>query len=82
MRLNRYSCNRCQGSCRILSVYWEMVPRDTARALLARVAGRLACDASAPLVRLAAVEGLALLLECPESHGVLNAMLPVCIIFD
>lgn len=66
-----------KGACRILSVYWEMVPRDTISALLARVVGRLASDGSSPLVRLGAVEGLSLLLECPASHGALKAMLPV-----
>ena len=49
----------------------------TVRALLARVVGRLASDGASPLVRLGAVEGLSLLLECPESHSVLKAMLPV-----
>lgn len=66
-----------QGACRILSVYWEMIPMPTTRALLARVVGRLASDASSPAVRHGAVEGLTLLLGCPESHSVLKAMLPV-----
>lgn len=47
------------------------------RALLARVVGRLASDASSAAVRLGAVEGLTALLECPESHSVLKSMLPV-----
>lgn len=54
-----------------------MVPTDTTRALLTRVVGRLASDGASPLVRLAAVEGLTLLLDCPHSHGVLKSMLPV-----
>lgn len=54
-----------------------MVPIDTTRALLTRVVGRLASDGASPLVRLAAVEGLTLLLECPASHSVLKSMLPV-----
>ena len=66
-----------QGACRVLSVFWEMVPIDTTRALLTRVVGRLASDGASPLVRLAAVEGLTLLLECPASHSVLKSMLPV-----
>lgn len=49
----------------------------TTRALLARVVGRLASDGASPLVRLGAVEGLSLLLDCPASHSVLKAMLPV-----
>ncbi|CAN0517619.1 unnamed protein product, partial [Scytosiphon promiscuus] len=52
-----------QGACRVLSVFWEMIPTETTRALLTRVVGRLASDASSPLVRLAAVEGLTVLLE-------------------
>lgn len=54
-----------------------MVPRDTARALLTRVVGKLASDGSSPLVRVGAVEGLTILLKCTESHSVLKAMLPV-----
>ncbi|CAM9531234.1 unnamed protein product [Ectocarpus fasciculatus] len=65
-----------KGACRVLSVFWEMVPLDTTRALLTRVVGRLASDGSSPAVRLAAVEGLSLLLECPASHAVLKSMLP------
>lgn len=56
-----------------------MVPLDTTRALLTRVVGRLASDGSSPAVRLAAVEGLSLLLECPASHAVLKSMLPVSV---
>lgn len=70
-------CSTQQGACRVLSVFWEMVPIDTTRALLTRVVGRLASDGASPLVRLAAVEGLTLLLECPASHSVLKSMLPV-----
>lgn len=66
-----------QGSCRILSTYWEAVPLPTARTLLTMVVGRLAADASSPVVRLGAVEGLSCLLEQPASHSVLKAMLPV-----
>ncbi|CAM9302189.1 unnamed protein product, partial [Ectocarpus sp. 4 AP-2014] len=65
-----------KGACRVLSVFWEMVPLDTTRALLTRVVGRLASDGSSPSVRLAAVEGLSVLLECPASHAVLKSMLP------
>ncbi|CAN0076673.1 unnamed protein product, partial [Ectocarpus sp. 12 AP-2014] len=65
-----------KGACRVLSVFWEMVPLDTTRALLTRVVGRLASDGSSPAVRVAAVEGLSVLLECPASHAVLKSMLP------
>jgi len=59
-------------------VYWETFPVETTRALLSRVVGRLASDGASAMVRLGAVEGLvALLLDCPASHGVLKAMLPV-----
>ncbi|CAB1097831.1 unnamed protein product [Ectocarpus sp. CCAP 1310/34] len=68
-----------KGACRVLSVFWEMVPLDTTRALLTRVVGRLASDGSSPAVRLAAVEGLSVLLECPASHAVLKSMLPVSV---
>lgn len=54
-----------------------MVPMPTTRALLARVVGRLASDGASPIVRLGAVEGLSVLLDCPASHSVLKAMLPV-----
>lgn len=66
-----------QGACRVLSLFWEMVPIDTTRALLTRVVGRLASDGASPLVRLAAVEAMSVLLDCPASHGVLKSMLPV-----
>lgn len=67
-----------QGVCQVLSVYWETFPVATTRALLSRVVGRLASDGASAMVRLGAVEGLvALLLDCPASHCVLKAMLPV-----
>ncbi|CAM9742427.1 unnamed protein product, partial [Pylaiella littoralis] len=65
-----------KGACRVLSLFWEMVPIETTRALLTRVVGRLASDGASPVVRLAAVEGMSVLLECPASHGVLKSMLP------
>ncbi|CAN0325026.1 unnamed protein product, partial [Discosporangium mesarthrocarpum] len=65
-----------KGVCQVLAVYWEMLPLPTTRGLLSRVMGRLALDASSPMVRLAATEGLSDLLDCPHSHGVLKAMLP------
>lgn len=72
-----FLCLFSQGACRVLSLFWEMVPIETTRALLTRVVGRLASDGASPVVRLAAVEGMSVLLECPASHGVLKSMLPV-----
>ncbi|CAM9206403.1 unnamed protein product, partial [Phaeothamnion confervicola] len=62
--------------CSVLAAYWEAIPLPTTRALLARVAGQLACDASSPAVRLAAARGLTTLLDCPPALPVLRAMLP------
>ncbi|CAM9644328.1 unnamed protein product [Chrysoparadoxa australica] len=65
-----------RGACRILTVFWEAIPSTTTRPLLTKMAAQLAFDASSPAVRVAVVEGMTALLDCPLALGVLKALLP------
>ncbi|KAA0165644.1 hypothetical protein FNF31_00274 [Cafeteria roenbergensis] len=65
-----------QGTCRILSSFWELVPAATTKRLLARVAGDCARDASSVAVRSAAVDGVAFLLDQVLAHPLLASLLP------
>ena len=46
------------GACRILALYWELIPAATTKALLTTLVKDLAHDASANTVRVAALQGL------------------------
>ena len=50
------------GACRILALYWELIPPITAKALLTAVVRDLAHDAAANTVRIAALAGVQYLL--------------------
>jgi condensin-2 complex subunit G2 len=65
-------CIAVTGVCRVLGVYWELIPEHTIRVLLAHVVNDLAHDSSSSNVRAAVVEGLRYLLDNHLSHPVLK----------
>lgn len=65
-----------EGVCRVASVYWELLPPATIGALLGKVVGDLARDASAASVRVAVVKGLTYLLGNHLSVPLLKKLLP------
>lgn len=71
-------CIAVTGVCRVLGVFWELIPEHTIRVLLAHVVNDLAHDSSSSNVRVAVLEGLRYLLDNHLSHPVLKGK---CIIF-
>lgn len=66
-----------QTACRVLGVFWELVPPATASGLLLRIVRDLAVDAASAAVRAAAVSGVTYVLrQQPLSHEPLRALLP------
>jgi hypothetical protein len=63
-------------ACVILVKWWEAIPSNTSRSLLTTVASKCAFDKTSSIVRVAAVNGIASLLEQPLCHPVLKALLP------
>ena len=64
----------CHGACRVLALYWEMIPPSTAKGLLTALVKDLAHDASANTVRVAALQGLNYLLVQNGSLEVATAL--------
>jgi condensin-2 complex subunit G2 len=64
------------GVCRVLGVYWELIPHATIKALIVKLVDDLASDASVTSVRAAVFEGLSFVLDNPLSHLILKALLP------
>ena len=59
-----------------LGSFWEAIPSSTSKVLLTTLATNLASDKSSVIVRVAAVDALAALLENPLAHPVLKILLP------
>ncbi|KAL6047782.1 Condensin-2 complex subunit G2 [Balamuthia mandrillaris] len=69
-------CVAAQGVCRILGVFWELIPLATTRALLGSLINELARDKSSSAVRAAVFEGLRFLLDNHLCHPTLKTLLP------
>ena len=65
-----------EGACRVLNAYWELIPARTTASILDALVNDTARDASAVSVRVAALEGLARLVDNPMAQPVLKAALP------
>lgn len=65
-----------EGSCRVLGLFWELVPIATARNMVDIITSKLAFDVSSAQVRLAVFEGLAFLLDNHLCHQILAIVLP------
>ncbi|KDO22329.1 hypothetical protein SPRG_12790 [Saprolegnia parasitica CBS 223.65] len=63
------------GICKVLSMYWELLPVDTIRKCLLKCF-ELAHDVTSPSVRVAVFDGLLVVLENHLSHHVLKPLLP------
>ncbi|KAG6551037.1 hypothetical protein Mapa_007270 [Marchantia paleacea] len=62
--------------CRILRLFWEVIPSGTTVKLLTKVVDEMAYDSSSNAVRLAVLKGVTYLLENAQSHAILKALLP------
>jgi hypothetical protein len=65
-----------QGVCRVLSVYWEVIPVATCKKMLVRVAGECARDSASTAVRVAAIDGVSFLIDQVLAHPTLGSLLP------
>ena len=69
-------CAGVSGICRVLCVYWEVIPPATTKAFLELLVTQSARDANAAAVRTAVCEGLGYLLDNQLSHLALRDCLP------
>ena len=69
-------CVGVSGICRVLCVYWEVIPPTTTKAFLELLVTQCARDANAAAVRVAVCEGLGYLLDNQLSHLALKDCLP------
>ncbi|CAH1421204.1 unnamed protein product [Lactuca virosa] len=64
-----------EGICRILYMFWEIIPSSTITKLLTKLLDDMAHD-MANMVRLSTVNGIIYLLGNPQSHEILKVLLP------
>jgi hypothetical protein len=69
-------CVGVSGICRVLCVYWEVIPTTTTKTFLELLVTQCARDANAAAVRVAVCEGLGYLLDNQLSHLALKDCLP------
>ncbi|XP_078576354.1 condensin-2 complex subunit G2-like [Branchiostoma floridae x Branchiostoma japonicum] len=66
-----------RGVCRIVGLYWELIPATVVQDFLKRVIDDMANDCNSADVRAAVFKGIMFVLEqCPLSHPLLKTMLP------
>ncbi|KAJ7120632.1 hypothetical protein O6H91_04G021800 [Diphasiastrum complanatum] len=65
-----------EGVCRILRLFWEIIPSASTVRLLSHIVRDISKDQSSSTVRLAVLRGVTYLLENPHSHPLLRALLP------
>ena len=68
-------CLAVTGVCKLLGVYWELIPEHTIRVLIAHIVNDLSHDISAPTVRESVVLGLKYLLDNHLTHPLLKGNL-------
>lgn len=64
-----------EGTCRILNIFWEIIPPPTITKMLTTIFKDISCDSSSQ-VRLSVVNGLIFLLGNPHAHEILKRLLP------
>ncbi|KAI5083225.1 hypothetical protein GOP47_0002968 [Adiantum capillus-veneris] len=65
-----------EGVCRVLRLFWEVVPSGLTVKLLSKIVDEVAHDYSSSSVRCAVLQGVTYLLENPASHDLLKVILP------
>lgn len=65
-----------QGTCKLLGLYWEIVPPVFAKKMIDFITSKLAFDSSSAQVRLAVFEGLEFLVDNHLTHEMLAVVLP------
>lgn len=72
-----------EGSCRILNLFWELIPSLVITKILTKIIDSMSNDLCNE-VRLSTVNGIIYLLENPQSHEIMKVLLPRlgCMFFD
>ena len=66
-----------EGVCRILAVYWDLIPTKFTKTVLSLIVDRLSQDASSTSVRISVLTGLKYLINTNVlSHGAMRILLP------
>ncbi|XP_071503358.1 condensin-2 complex subunit G2-like [Diadema antillarum] len=65
-----------QGVCRILGVFWELIPAHVLTTFLSKLIQDMAFDVSSTDVRIAVFKGLIFVVDNPLSHPLLKNLLP------
>ncbi|XVF17534.1 hypothetical protein REPUB_Repub10bG0131300 [Reevesia pubescens] len=64
-----------EGCCRILHLFWEIIPSSTITKIITKIFDEMAYD-SCNEVRLSTLNGIIYLLGNPQSHEILKVLLP------
>lgn len=64
-----------EGSCRILHLFWEIIPSSTITKIITKIFDDMSCDISHE-VRLSTLNGIIYLFGNPQSHEILKVLLP------
>lgn len=64
-----------EGSCRILYLYWEIIPSPTITKIITKIFDDVSHDVCNE-VRLSSLKGIVYLLGNPQSHEILKVLLP------
>lgn len=64
-----------EGSCRILNLFWEIIPSSTITTTLRKIFDDMAHDVCHE-IRLSTLNGIMYLLGNPQSHEILKVLLP------
>ncbi|KDP32070.1 hypothetical protein JCGZ_12531 [Jatropha curcas] len=64
-----------EGCCRVLHLFWEIIPPSTITKILSRICDDMSHDICNE-VRLSTVDGIVYLLGNPQSHEILKVLLP------
>jgi condensin-2 complex subunit G2 len=64
-----------EGSCRVLHLFWEVIPSPIITKMLTKIIGDMSHDACNE-VRLSTLNGIIYLLDNPHSHEVLKVLCP------
>ncbi|KAM0937420.1 putative armadillo-like helical protein [Dioscorea sansibarensis] len=64
-----------EGSCRVLHLFWEVIPSSTITNILKKITNDLSHDTCTE-VRSSTVKGIIYLLDNPQSHEIMKVLLP------
>ncbi|XP_043709545.1 uncharacterized protein LOC122658588 isoform X2 [Telopea speciosissima] len=64
-----------EGSCRVLHLFWEIIPSSIITKIITKIIDEMSCDTSYE-VRISTLHGIIYLLGNPQAHEILKVLLP------